>query len=1000
MKKGLITAFFCCFFFVLAFSQDYFQQELDYHIKVELNDKTNSLSGFQRLLYINNSPDTLSFIWMHLWPNAYRDNFTPFAKQQLYMRNKGFYMADAAQKGYIDSLDFSINGQAVLRQLEENAPDIAKIPLLKKLLPGDSILITTPFYVKIPDDFSRLGHKEQSYQITQWYPKPAVYDENGWHPMSYLDMGEFYSEFGNFVVEITLPENYYVAATGELQNNAAEEQRLQERINFTNNKAKFKEEKSSDIPSSSKKKTLVFSAENVHDFAWFADKSFLIRQDSVELASGKKIQTAVFFPPKKYKTWFNAVDYVNDALLFYSDKFGEYPYPHATAVCGALSAGGGMEYPMITVISSAIQGNPESIIVHEVGHNWFYGVLATDERAEPWLDESINTFAEYWQAAENDRKFPLIETENEHFKRHLSDNIKQAYYAYLYPAKQNSIQAVGSHSDDYSMINYGAILYAHGAGCFHYLKEYLGEEEFSRIMKIYYEKWKFKHPQGKDLIAIFKQESQKNLDWFFTDIIYTTKTIDYSITSVKKNKGKDSLIICLKNKGEINAPIPLEVFRNDSLIDSRWIDGFSKKKRISIPYSNADELVLDYFESVPEINRGNNRYRLKSLFPKARKIKLAPLYRFESSKEKAFLFLPALGYNYHNGFMLGAFLYSDPAFLKSIDYRIVPMYAFGDQKITLFANLGYNFRPREGLLRKIRPAIPASIFSYNTYDNQSLDCMRLAPEIRFFFRSNKPQQSIYSQLLIRHVNISREQAKWNADEAEMQIGNANYYVNNIRYIYENKNLYRPKSFYLDVQQNQDMMKFSAEGSFKFNYANPKKGFTIRSFFGSFLYSRNTNNIDYRFNISGQRGADDYLFDYVFLGRNLQNGNILSQQYVMNQGGFAIYTAVGKTWDWVWTLNLNTDLPGKIPFSPYLNLGTTKDVISLDMENLLYEGGIRLNIIRDMIFVDFPIFYSPAIKNNVDLMYDNYGQKIRFSLRIDLLNPFLYIDKPETLISYK
>jgi len=202
-----------------ASSQEYFQQEVNHTINVSLDDKRHELNAFETIEYINNSPDTLRFLFFHLWPNGYKNNNTELAKQLFNSKGKEKLFDDPELRGYIDSLDFKIDGQPVQWNLLPGQPDICQLWLKKGLKHRDTLKITTPFHVKIPKGVtSRLGHIGESYQISQWYPKPAVYDRNGWHQMSYQDQGEFYSEFGSFDVSITLPENYIVGSTGNLQN--------------------------------------------------------------------------------------------------------------------------------------------------------------------------------------------------------------------------------------------------------------------------------------------------------------------------------------------------------------------------------------------------------------------------------------------------------------------------------------------------------------------------------------------------------------------------------------------------------------------------------------------------------------------------------------------------------------------------------------------------------------------------------------------------------------
>ena len=262
------------------------------------------------------------------------------------------------------------------------------------------MVINTPFRVKIPASFSRLGHVKQAYQITQWYPKPAVFDHKGWHPISYLDQGEFYSEFGSFDVKITLPSNYVVASTGNLKT-ISEELFLDSLANAKLDSSKIKftpigKTKAITPASTSTFKTLHYVQDSVHDFAWFADKDFIVRKSSVRLPiSQREVKTWVMYTPANKKYWEKGVDYVNEAVYNYSLWNGEYPYNACTAIDGALSAGGGMEYPMVTVIGGVSSAKMlETVIVHEVGHNWFYGILGSNERKHGWMDEGLNTFYE------------------------------------------------------------------------------------------------------------------------------------------------------------------------------------------------------------------------------------------------------------------------------------------------------------------------------------------------------------------------------------------------------------------------------------------------------------------------------------------------------------------------------------------------------------------------------------------------------------------------------
>ena len=303
-KQFLLICMMLIGYFPIVSSQEYFQQKVDYKIDVTLNDSLHELNAFVKMEYTNNSPDTLLFMYFHVWPNAYSNNKTELAKQIFKFKGKQKLFNDPELRGYMDSLEFKVNDLPVRWILLPNQTDISKIMLNTPLLPGGKILITTPFHVKIPKGVtSRMGHIGQSYQITQWFPKPAVYDKNGWHPISYLDQGEFYSEFGNFDVNITLPANYIVASNGELQNKK-ELQKLDSLAADTTWKSIKMLGKVKKITTTKEIKTLRYIGKNMHDFAWFADKQFNVMKGKVTLPkSGKEVTTWVMCTHRQARLW-------------------------------------------------------------------------------------------------------------------------------------------------------------------------------------------------------------------------------------------------------------------------------------------------------------------------------------------------------------------------------------------------------------------------------------------------------------------------------------------------------------------------------------------------------------------------------------------------------------------------------------------------------------------------------------------------------------------------
>ena len=514
MKKPLLLNIVLFFVQFTYCQQTYWQQKNDFKISVTLNDVDNSITGFEQIDYYNNSPDTLNFIWIHLWPNAYKNDRTAFSDQMLENGRTDFYFSPENKKGYINKLNFKVDKINALTEDHPQHQDIIKLLLPQPLTPGKMIKIETPFQVKLPYNFSRGGHVGQSYQLTQWYPKPAVYDKNGWHEMPYLDQGEFYSEFGRFDVEITVPKNYIVAATGDLQNED-EKLWLKEKSNSIVLKKDKKDLKKGIVSnSSSSLKTLKYLQNNVHDFAWFADKTFLVKEDTLMLSSGKVVNIFAFFLSSNQLLWVNSLSFIKKAIISKSQWLGEYPYNVVSVVDNASPTSGGMEYPTITLLTAGnSEATLESVINHEVGHNWFYGILATNERQYPWMDEGLNSFYDQKFNQTFATKINSRKANNNFITKKITqypeNNLLQTFI------KLKKDQPINTISEKFSALNYNLIAYTKTTLWLKKMETELGIETFNNIMRAYYEKWKFKHPTPTDFQTVAENVSGKSLGKLF-----------------------------------------------------------------------------------------------------------------------------------------------------------------------------------------------------------------------------------------------------------------------------------------------------------------------------------------------------------------------------------------------------------------------------------------------------------------------------------------------------
>ncbi len=1015
-----------CFlpFTASAQTKPYFQQEVNYKIKVALDDHEQTLTGNIEIEYINHSPDALSEIWMHLWGNAFKNRRTAFSKQQLRHGDAAYYFAADTLLGFYKNLDFAVNGQKATWKFDPENPDIAVITLAQPLAPGARLTLSTPFVLHIPASFSRLGHVEESYQITQWYPKPAVYDARGWHAIPYLNQGEFYSEFGNFDVEITLPDNYIVGATGVLQT-ASEMAFLSKKEAESREKllAKINPKEDSFPPSSTTVKTLQYHAERVHDFAWFADKRFFVLRDTARLASGRTVDCWAMFTNSNAELWKKGAFYVRRALEFYSEKVGEYPWPQATAVHSALSAGGGMEYPMITVINDSPNAKSlDEVITHEVGHNWFYGILASNERDHPFMDEGINSYYEqrymrqYWGGGS------------------LADEIQVPKWLFK-PDEQGSMIENGclmlarehvatppdSPSDDFRPLAYGLNVYMKTALCMTWLERATGTAKFDAAMQDYYRQWQFRHPYPEDVQASF-QKSGLNADWFF-QTMQTEKQADYALQSVKEENGTWKLEV--ESKGDLRAPFSVTALQDGKAVATQWYPvSVEKHQTVNFPATSADAFVIDYQHDMLDINRKNNTRRTSGVLPGLEPVQFKLVAAVENPSKTTIAVLPWIGWNNYDKTMLGGILYNAPIPSQKFQYYLAPGYAFASNQLVGLVDLRYKLFPG-GVFPKITLGVSAKTFDYDynfTHDYYS-KFYRFVPQIRAELATKGSSNTFRHFLNFRTLFIGQQVGQFTFDSVSVFTGKTwkKSTIYEVRYEAFQRRLPNPYHFTATLEtqpnyrnqfdQSGKYVKGSLEWKQQYCY-QAKRKVTARFFAGYFLQNteRNRPVEPVAFSLNPQ-GFNDYRFDEVYFGRSDEQG-FRARQVSQTDGGFkapfgsSFGGTIGNSNNYILAMNLKADLPARLPWGiplrPWLDVGYFDDATLIGAERpsnekLLWSGGLLLDFFKGNLEIYFPLVNSKNLKerycelsggSNTSAIFcgGNYFKWISWSVNLGKLNP--------------
>ena len=664
MIKYLVPAF-CLLFCIQAGAQPRrWQQHVKYTMVVNVDVATNRFSGTQKLLYTNNSPDTLSKVFYHLYWNAFQPNSMMDNRSRVLGAQEINGKADwdgrvrdrilhlqPDEIGYQKVKWIKMNGVAQTMKLHET---ILEVVLSNPILPKTSVSFDMEFEAQVPLQVRRSGRDNAEgvrYSMSQWYPKLCEYDYEGWHPTPYVAR-EFYGVWGDYDVSISIDKKYLLAATGYLQNAA--------QIGYG-----YEAPGTKVVQPAGNTLTWHFEAPNVHDFVWAADPEYKhvskTVRDGMVLHAFYKISPAALkkqydgfsarqkqqygnnadnFVANYKEEWETVLDNAAKVLPFIDAHFGKYPYKQYSFIQGG---DGGMEYPMATLLKGAGTG----VVFHEWMHSWYQMMLGTNESEYAWMDEGFTSYAEdlvtrffYGKSTLENYKDALQRNPGDKKLQDAVASIPEdngdSYSAYFALAKSGLEEPLTTHADHFnSNYAYSTAAYAKGAVFMEQLGYITGSATRDKILLNYYSGWRFKHPNVNDFIQVAEKTSGLKLDWYREYFVNTTKTIDYAIDSLWEEGGVTK--IRLANKGKM--PMPVDVLLSfkdgskelhyvpmnlmfggkpaeDSSLTRKVYDEWNWTNPVYVIETNrklSDMVVaeIDASHRMPDINRKDNRLEIK-----------------------------------------------------------------------------------------------------------------------------------------------------------------------------------------------------------------------------------------------------------------------------------------------------------------------------------------------------------------------------------------------------
>ena len=541
---------FCLVFSSAIFAQNnlgYWQQHVDYHMDVDMDVETFKYSGVQKLVYTNNSPDTLNRVYYHLYFNAFQPGSEMDIRLQTIKDGDKRMMQDG--KSRIATLDETQIGYLHATSLKQDGQDLSfseegtilVVDLAKPIEPNANTTFDMVFEGQVPEQIRRSGRNSSegvALSMSQWYPKIVEYDFEGWHPNPYIAR-EFHGVWGDFDVKITIDKNYTIGGTGYLQN----PQEIGHGYEAPGTKVKTK----------GKTLTWHFKAPMVHDFMWGADPEYI--HDTYEMENGPTLHFFYKDNPEIIENWKNLQPKTAEAMAFFNKNVGAYPYEQYSVVHGG---DGGMEYPMSTLITGERSfGSLVGVMVHEMAHSWFQHALATNESKHSWMDEGFTSFISSLCM-------------NEIMDQQKDNPFEGSYRGYYWLVSSGNEQPQTTHADRYALNSaYGIAAYSKGSIFLSQLGYIIGQDKLMESLRKYYADFKFKHPVPNDIKRSAEKVSGMELDWYLTDWTQTTNTIDYGIKEVVSENGQTKIV--LERIGLMPMPLDILVVDNEGKQETYYV---------------------------------------------------------------------------------------------------------------------------------------------------------------------------------------------------------------------------------------------------------------------------------------------------------------------------------------------------------------------------------------------------------------------------------------------
>jgi hypothetical protein len=891
---------------------------------VEINSETKKLNVIQELTFYNQSNDTLSFIVLNDWNNAYSSKNTPLASRFSDEFERSFHLAQEKERGKTDNINIVDQNQSMLTwERDQNYPDVIQVRLREKLLPNQKATLNLTYSVKIPNDrFTQYGYGDHGkMNLKNCFLIPARYENKAFIKYNNLNLDDQANALTDYDLDIKMQGNLVLNSDLNIIQSNPNEYHLsgKNRLNIS------------------------LLIDNAKEYSVF-------KNSQVEVVSNLRDNRLNEF--QRALVIDKIVNYVNENL-------GQYQQEKITVTQVDYDRN---PFYGLNQLPNFISPFPDEFMfeikfLKTYLNNYLQNSVQLDPRKDSWIINGIQvyTMMKYIDDFHPDSKMMGNVAKLKLLRAYnlvsLDFNGQYSYF-YMLMARKNLDQPLGAPKNTLIKFN-EKIASKYRAGLsLKYLDSYLENNIVQNSIREFIALNKKQQTNRNDFEALLTKNSPKDITWFFDKIINSRDIIDFKFDKVTKTK--DSISFSLKNKTETNVPISVYGIKNKNVVFKKWIDTFPKDSVFTVSRNDAERIVINYKNEVPEFNLRNNWQSLRSFRLNSRPIKFIFFKDLEDPNYNQIVYIPTLEYNLYDGLLPGIRFHNKTILDKPFNFDINPTISTKTQSLSGKANFAVNQFNRDSNLYHIKYQLNGHYLHYAPDAYYT----KINPMVYLRFRPDDFRDNKKEMIVFKYIMIDREKSAFTIDE-----NTENYKVFNAKYYNGRTEVTKHYNFLGDFQLSSSFGKLAGELQYRKLFDN-KRQVNVRLFAGAFLYNK---NVSAYFDFGLDRPTD-YLFESDYLGRSETTG-LFSQQSIVADGFFKSMLETRTASQWMTTINASTNIWNWIEVYGDVGLIKNKNTAS----EFVYDSGIRLNLVTDYFELYFPVYSN----NGWEVGEKNYGERIRF-----------------------